>query len=269
MTVTRPALRYHGGKWRLATTVIDRFPAHRIYVEPFGGAASVLLRKRPSYAEVYNDLDGEIVNVFKQLRDNGPALKRLLQLTPFSRTEYFGAYDPADSDLEQARRTIIKSYMGFGSDAIWRASGFRANSNRSGTTPAHDWKNYADAADPLIERLRNVVIEERDAVKVIEAHDTAETFFYVDPPYVHSTRTSAKRYGREMIDEQHTQLAAALHSVKGKVLISGYASELYDGLYEGWNRFEFDSMADGARKRREVLWANFDQNTLFNMESSK
>lgn len=256
--VRRPALRYHGGKWRMAPKIIQAFPPHQIYVEPFGGGAGVLLRKPRSYAEVYNDLDKEIVNVFKQLRDNGPELKCILEMTPFARVEFEAANIPVDDGLEQARRTIIKSFMGFGSDAIRRPSGFRANSNRSGTTPAHDWRNYADVLDHLIERLRGVVIECRDFEQVIKAHDSEKTLFYVDPPYVHSTRSSAKRYSHEMDEKAHTKLATVLNKVKGKVVLSGYESTLYVDIYKNWNKSTFSALADGALKRTEVLWTNFE-----------
>lgn len=256
--VKRPALRYHGGKWRMAKTITPTFPSHRIYVEPFGGGAGVLLRKPRSYAEVYNDLDGEIVNVFKQLRDNGPELKQALILTLFARKEFELATLPAEDPLEQARRTIVKSFMGFGSDAIRRPSGFRANSNRSGTTPAHDWRNYADTLDNLIERIRGVVIECRDYKQVIAAHDSPETLFYVDPPYVHETRTSAKRYTHEMANEEHRALSELLHSVQGKVVLSGYKSALYDDLYSDWHQISFAAYADGALPRTEVIWSNFE-----------
>lgn len=264
MNVARPALRYHGGKWKMASKLIPYFPPHRIYVEPFGGGAGVLLRKPRSYAEVYNDIDAEIVNVFTQLRDNGKELKRLLTLTPFARIEFEEASEPAADPIEQARRTIIKSFMGFGSDSIRRPSGFRANSNRSGTTPAHDWRNYADVLDGLVERLRGIVIECRDYKQVIAAHDSSDTLFYVDPPYVHSTRTSAKRYSYEMADETHRELAEVLNSVKGTVVLSGYDCELYDGLYSGWHKDTVAALADGARPRTKVIWTNFSSNQLFN-----
>lgn len=261
--VKRPALRYHGGKWKMAQDIIPRFPAHRIYVEPFGGGASVLLRKPRSYAEVYNDLDAEVVNVFAQLRDNGEELKRLLELTPFARIEFEEASEPAKDPLEQARRTIIKSFMGFGSDAIRRPSGFRANSNRSGTIPAHDWRNYADVLEHLTNRLRGVVIECRDFEQVIQAHDGEETLFYVDPPYVHGTRTSAKRYTHEMDDSEHVRLANTLHQVNGKVVLSGYDCELYEELYADWDKDTMATLADGARPRIETVWTNFKENRLF------
>jgi len=133
----RPLLRYHGGKWLLAPWIISNFPAHRVYVEAFGGAGSVLLRKERAYGEIYNDLDNEIVNLFRVGRARGDELRRALELTPFSRVEYRLSFEVSDDPVEQARRTVTRSLMGFGSNALCRLvkSGFRANSNRSGTTP--------------------------------------------------------------------------------------------------------------------------------------
>jgi DNA adenine methylase len=181
--VSRPALLYHGGKWKLAPWVITHMPAHRFYVEPFGGGASVLLRKPRSYGEVYNDLDSEVVNVFRILRDPERALQltRLLEMTPFARDEFNQAYEPAADELEQARRTIIKSFMGFGADAVhrraasivgmrskpssWKATtGMRSSVKRSGTTPATDWSRYPSLIGDFTARLQGVVIENRDAV---------------------------------------------------------------------------------------------------------
>lgn len=269
MTVTRPALRYHGGKWRLAPWLQLFFPQHRIYVEPFGGGASVLLRKPRSYGEIYNDLDGEVVNVFRVLRDRGAELHALLALTPFSRAEFELSYKPCDDPVEQARRTIARSFMGFGSAAATgERSGFRANSNRSGTTPAHDWANFAQAVPALIERLNGVVIEQRDASAVAVHHDTPETLHYFDPPYVHSTRSgkvrgtvsqgrsSGKAYRHEMDDQAHRAFAITAHGLEGMVVVSGYQCALYDDLFGDWERFERPAFADGARARTEVVWLN-------------
>ncbi|HEV2540219.1 MAG TPA: DNA adenine methylase [Frateuria sp.] len=264
MTVTRPIVRYHGGKWKLAPWIIANLPPHRIYVEPFGGGGSVLLRKPRSYAEVYNDLDGEIVNVFRVMRDRGAELREAIRLTPFSRAEFAASYIADCNPLEQARRTILRSFQGFGSAAACgELSGFRANSNRSGTTPAHDWANYADAVEALIERLRGVVIEQRDAMAVMVHQDGPETLHYVDPPYVHSTRSTKvnhdlarKSYKHELTDQQHEALASGLKLLDGAVVLSGYASELYCDLYAGWRRVERVAHADGARERIECLWLN-------------
>lgn len=252
--MSRPILRWHGGKWKLAPWIIQRLPKHRVYVEPFGGAASVLLRKPRSYAEVYNDLDGEVVNLFRVARDHGPELLRSLELTPFARDEFVDSYSRADDAVEQARRTVIRSFMGFGSNAHNKATGFRANSNRSGTTPARDWKNYPHALSEIIERLQGVVIENRDAVEVMQAHDGPETVHYVDPPYVIETRDAGQDYRHEMTDADHVALASALRELRGAVILSGYESPMYRDLYAGWRRVSRAALADGARRRVEVLW---------------
>jgi DNA adenine methylase len=263
MKPQRPILRYHGGKWMLADWIISNFPPHRVYVEPFGGAASVLLQKERSYSEVYNDLSGELVNLFRVVRDRGFELVEKLRLTPFARDEYRLSFEVSSDDLEQARRTVIRSFMGFGSNSLCRSiqSGFRGNSNRSGTTPAHDWANLPEAYKPLIERLRGVVIENRDALDLIGNHGKGgTTLIYADPPYVHSTRSEKVHghhgYDFEMTDDQHREVAHVLRSVDAMVVLSGYRSELYDELYSDWSFTDRDSHADGARDRVERLWFN-------------
>jgi DNA adenine methylase len=264
---TRPLLRWHGGKWILAPWIISHFPPHRVYVEPFGGAASVLIRKPRSYAEVYNDLDDDVVNLFRVLRndppENGHKLIDHLIHTPFARKEFDDAYLPTDDPVEAARRLIIRSFMGFGSDGHngARPTGFRANSNKSGTTPAHDWSNYPDALEIIISRLNGVVVEHRPALDVITQHDGPETLFYVDPPYVWATRSKAhnsskKNYRHELSDAEHEQLLDKLLNVAGKVVLSGYDTPLYAQKLGAWYRTEKTALADGARERTEVLWLN-------------
>lgn len=266
-TPKRPAVRYHGGKWKLAPWIVSHFPPHRVYVEPFAGAASVLLRKARSYAEVYNDLDREAVNLFRVLRDDRMAeqLAAAVRLTPFARDEFRDSYAPSDDPVEQARRSVIRSFMGFGSASMNRdhKTGFRSNSNRSGTTPARDWLNWPDQVSVLTERLRGVVIENKAAVDLIPQHDTPLTLFYVDPPYPFSTRSLPRGavspfcYRHEMTDADHQALATVLHAVAGMVVLSGYACDLYDSeLYPDWHRVEVAAHADGARDRTEVLWLN-------------
>lgn len=254
----RPILRYFGGKWVLAPWIIDHFPDHQIYIEPFGGAASVLLRKKRSYAEIYNDLDGEVVNVFRAARDFGEELREKLILTPFSREEFDLSYEETRDPIERARRTIIRSFMGFGSDGVSKKykTGFRSNSNRSGTTPAHDWKNYGDLFDLLIERLRGVVIENKNAIDVMQQHDSEKTLHYVDPPYVFETRSRPSHHGyrHEMTEEDHENLFRFLNGLKRFVVVSGYNSDLYNDLFSEWVKIEKAALADGAQKRTECLW---------------
>lgn len=264
---TRPVLRYHGGKWKLAPWIIAQFPPDRVYVEPFGGAASVLLRKPRAYAEIYNDLDGDVVNLFRVLR--GPRageLVELLRLTPFARGEFKAAYEAADDPVERARRLVVRSYMGFGSPSsnVKVSAGFRANSNRSSTTPAHDWANYPDTLAGIIERLRRVVIECRAAADVMVQHDGSDTLHYIDPPYLPETRSAKLRkglgkrgaYAHEMTAADHEELLESLLVLRGMVVLSGYPSALYDDALADWTRLERRALADGARERTEVLWIN-------------
>ncbi|WP_170759960.1 DNA adenine methylase [Ruegeria lacuscaerulensis] len=265
---TRPVLRWHGGKWLLAPWIIDHMPEHRVYVEPFGGAASVLMRKPRSYAEIYNDLDGDLVNLFEILRsDKGEKLVSNLELTPFSETEFKSAYEATDDPMERARRLVIRSFMGFGSaGASGQSTGFRANSNRSGTTPAHDWCNYPDCLRLVIDRMRGVVVQSRPALEVIRQHDGPETLHYVDPPYMPETRDRGSDYRFEMTVDDHRELLEFLRGVEGRVILSGYPTETYDQVLSGWRRVARKALADGARERTEVLWMNFEpdaQQSLF------
>lgn len=264
MNVTRPVLRWHGGKWRLAPWIISHMPVHRVYVEPFGGAASVLMRKPRSYAEVYNDLDDDVVNLFRVLRSEDAArLIDLLRLTPFAGSEFFAAYDPTDCSVERARRLIVRSFMGFGSNATHKKSGFRSNSNRSGTTPSHDWVNYPDALRLIVERISGVCITCRDAKDVMRGHDAPETLHYVDPPYHFDTRTDqGADYAHELTAQQHVELLAFLRTLQGKVILSGYPHKDYEAILHDWHRIERKALADGAAKRTEVLWMNFKPNSF-------
>lgn len=259
--IARPLLRWHGGKWRLAPWIIAHLPPHRVYVEPFGGGGSVLLRKPRSYAEIWNDLDGDVVNLFRVLRSaDAPRLQSELALTPFARDEFNVAYAPTADPVERARRLVIRSFMGFGSDGHNVGNGrtgFRANSNRSHTTPAHDWAKYPPVLAAVIERLKGVVIENRDARAVMAQQDSAATLHYVDPPYMHDTRASGGgEYAHEMSEADHAELLAFLQTLAGMVVLSGYRHPLYDDALKGWRRVEKAAMADGARNRVECLWLN-------------
>src|SRR5579885_3051649 len=265
--IARPALRYFGGKWRLAPWLIRLFPSHHVYTEAFGGGASVLLQKPRSRGEIYNDLDGEVVNVFRVLQDPAKAkrLEALLRVTPFAREEFDLSYKKSRDDVERARRTIVRSFMGFGSDSITRVTtaskamrtGFRATSWRTHTGAEKDWANYANHIRHFCLRLQGVVIENRDAMKVIESADREDTLHYVDPPYPHDVRKSKSNYRYEMTMEQHRKLADLLHSVKGMVLISSYPGP-YDDLYRDWNWLSYSGtqFCHGAQERRERVWFN-------------
>lgn len=263
MRATRPVLRYHGGKWKLAPWISSHFPVHKVYTEAYAGGASVLLRKPRAHTEVYNDLDGEIVNVFRVLRDPARAreLIRLLTLTPYSRSEYEDSYLPDGDPIEQARRTILRSFMGYGSAGATAWSGFRSGSRLSGASAAGDWARLPASLEVVIERLRGVTIESRPAIEVLRQYDSAVTLHYCDPPYLLSTRNVHSAcnsvYRHEMSEDDHRELASVLHRLRGMVVISGYASSLYDDeLYVGWQRFSTATRANSGAGRTEVIWVS-------------
>ena len=218
----------------------------------------MLIRKPRSYGEIYNDIDSHVVNVFRVLRDPQTAdeLEQLLRLTPFARDEFVLAREPSLDPVEDARRTIVLSFMAYSSDGInsGHHTGFRPDSKRSGTTPAHDWMHWHDQIARFTERLQGVVIENRDWRVLIPQHDSPETLFYVDPPYVQSTRTGTGKYRLENTEDDHRDLAAMLRGVQGMVILSGYKSEMYADLYPGWRVSTHKARSAGRMSRIECLW---------------
>lgn len=260
-----PVLRWHGGKWLLAPWIISHFPKHRRYVEPYGGAASVLLRKEKAFAEVYNDLDDDVVNLFDVLQQPETAhlLIDMLELTPFSRTVFDRSYQPSEDPAKRALNLIVRSFMGYGADGHNDAAptGFRANSDRSGSTPAMDWSRYPDRLRQIVMRFKGVVVERRPAMEVMARNDNETTLHYVDPPYLQSTRSKAhnssrKNYRHELTDQDHEDLLTFLRTLSGFVVLSGYPHPMYDDMLTGWQRETRRTLADGARPRTECLWIN-------------
>lgn len=239
----------------LAPWIISNFPAHKVYVEPYGGGASVLLRKDRSHSEVYNDLDRSVVTVFRVLQSDPDELERRIRLTPFARDEFDLAHEVSSDPIETARRTIIRSLFGFGGNATSpNKTGFRTTSIKSNRVPAMDWTNYPDGIKALTARLAGVVIENRDALEVMSLQDGQDTLHFVDPPYVHDTRSASNNYRYEMNDEDHAALVTFLKTLAGMVILCGYDNQTYAAL--GWETRKAKALADGARERMEVLWLN-------------
>jgi len=260
--VTAPPFTYFGGKLTLAPRIAALFPPHAHYVEPFAGSLAVLLAKPPSRMETVNDLDSDLMTFWRVLRDDPPGLERACALTPHSRVEYQASYDrPADlPDLERARRVWVCLTQG-----------------RVGQLKRTGWRHYLDPAGssigmpgylagyvariaPACERLARVSLECRPALELVEAFAPyGDVLMYVDPPYLGSTRRSGG-YAHDMYAEaEHRELAGALSTVRGTVVLSGYPSPLYDGLYAGWHRVDIaTSTGQGGtwESRTEVLWSN-------------
>lgn len=251
---TRPVLRWHGGKWRLAPWIISQFPAHKVYVEPYGGAASVLLQKPPAVTDVWNDLDENVVSLFRVLREQPEALGDLLRLTPFARAEYHTLYAPAEDPLERARRFIARSFMGQSSKGALRKSGFDARINPDGfASRIRCLRALPDELSIIADRFANVIVEQRPATEVFKLYDRLGVLFYVDPPYLSARE---KHYTHEMSASDHAALLDVLRGLVGMVVLSGYSGPLYDEALSDWHRIELATYADGARPRTEVLWLN-------------
>jgi DNA adenine methylase len=261
---SRPLLRYFGGKWAMASWIISQFPKHKSYVEPYGGGGSVLLSKGVVNAEVYGDLDGEIVNLFKVVRDNKAELIEKIELTPYARDEFKASYEPSPDKIEQARRTLVRSWMGFASSATSGGrSGFRNGADRRGyTLPVHDWATLSPVIAQIAQRLRAVIVENRDALAVMRQYDAPETLHYIDPPYVAETRSDTYKavYRHEMSDDDHVKMLDCLKSLKGMVVVSGYESALYAEHLKGWKSLKREAKAGGKStgdlSREEMLWLN-------------
>lgn len=259
----RPALRYYGGKWALAPWIVSHFPHHTSYVEPFGGAASVLLRKQPAKFEIYNDVAEDVVNFFRVLRDREEELRRSLSLTPFSRLEFSLALEATDDPLERARRFYVRSWQGWSGSTQKPYDGWKLQPrdwHKQNTEIDRRWLNL-DHLLPIADRLRRVQIECRPAGKVIAQCDSAETLFYVDPPYPHTTRSRRWRgiaYQHELSDDDHVHLLNQLLKVEGFVVLSCYESGFYSHTLEGagWRKVSKSTNTLRGTACVEHLWLN-------------
>ena len=266
MATIRPPVKWYGGKYYLARRIIEHFPPHRIYLEPFGGGASVLLNKPPCEVETYNDLDLRITRLFRVLRDRSEEFTQRVRLTPYSQVEFDDAahYPAGAGDLDKAVCDFIRWRQSFGGQGrSWSFTTARSRGGMAGDVNA--WWTAIEGLPQIIDRLRRVQILCRPAVEAIGRFDHPESLIYCDPPYLHSTRSQGATdvYGVEMSDDEHRELANVLHRCQGRVVLSGYGSRLYDELYAGWRRVEFDiaNHAAGGRKKArktECLWMNFE-----------
>ncbi len=226
----------------------------------------MLLNRPPSPVETYNDIDGEVANFFRVLRDDKDRLIEAIGLTPFSREEFSRAVSgPAGAlpDLERARRFFVRARQARTGLAQTASLGRWANcknTSRAGMSGAVSrWLGSVDDLPGIALRLLRVQIENRPALDVIRLYDSPGTLFYCDPPYVHSTRGDAKAYRFEMDDRSHRDLARALAHCQAKAAVSGYRCDLMDHLYQDWRRVDAPpKIAHSIKKpRREALWLNY------------
>lgn len=269
-----PPLKWHGGKHYLAARIVAIMPPHTHYVEPYAGGLAVLLAKSPDgVSEVVNDVDGRLTNFWKVLQDEEmfAAFHRLAEATPFSELEWQRArHSGAALRKHLTRNEMIQEATAFfvlcRQSLAGRMKGFatlsRSRTRRNMNEQASAWITAVDGLPSVHARLRRVVVLDRPAVQVIRSEDSENTIFYLDPPYLKETRSVPDVYGFEMSRADHCELLDLVRTVRGKVMLSGYPSTLYDDALGDWNRRTFDlpnNAAAGKSKAREteVLWCNF------------
>ena len=268
MTSLTPPLKWAGGKRYLSDHIIERFPPHTHYVEPYAGGLAVLLKRKPGgHSEVVNDLDGRLTNFWKVLQHPGnfEQFQRRAQAIPFSETEWNDAEDDLYDDDPVIR--AIAFFVRVRQSLAGRQGAFslltRTRVRHDVNAEADAWVNAVDGLRDVHVRLRHVVVLNQDALDVIRSQDGPATLFYCDPPYVHGTRTDTTVYqDAEMSDAHHRELLEALNAVLGKVILSGYLCPLYDEMLADWNRDDFEvpnhaSNSKTKRKMIESIWTNY------------
>lgn len=263
-------LKWPGSKWNIANKIVELMPKHNIYLEPFFGSGAVFFNKQSCNTEILNDLDGEIVNLFSMIRDNPEELARLIYFTPYSRSEYKESYDRNGSDIEKARQFLIRCNMARAGMQYY-SSGWRHAGPVAGSTckqrVSGDWNNIPRRILEAAERLKDAEIENTNALELIKKYNRKDCLIYVDPPYLLSTRRQ-RYYNVEMTeDHEHEDLIKVLKEHSGPVMLSGYDSDIYNSLLDGWSRKEIKTNAEQGKERIEVIWTNYkitEQISLFN-----
>lgn len=257
-------LKYPGAKWRISEWIISHFPDHKVYCEPFFGSGAVFFNKPQTYIETINDVDGNIVNLFKVCRDTPEELARLIELTPFSREEFEDCYEKSDNPIEQARRTLVRYHQSFGTCNSSKRS-WRNVQTYGGPRTATMWNYLPGRIAEVCERLKETQIENIDAIDLIKRYNDENTLIYCAPPYLQSLRKK-NMYAHEMTDEQHIKLLEVLKESKSKIVLSGYDNSLYNETLIGWNTDEKKTTAQKGKHWVEKLWYNFNLLQTFEKE---
>lgn len=254
-------LQYPGGKKRLAPWIVSRMPGHHSYLEPYFGGGAVLFEKPAAPIETINDLDGDVVNFFRVIRDEESRKKLVdwLRHTPYAREAYEESFKrPPRDAVERAGYFAVRSMQ---------SHGFRLNENcgwkkdvhgREAAYALHNWNRLPESLGQTAARLKQVQIENRPALELIKAFNHENVLIYADPPYVLSTR-ARKQYRYEMTDEEHRELLEELCRSQAKVMLSGYDCELYREYLGGWRKVQTMARTQSGDRRVETLRMNFEQ----------
>ena len=254
-------MKYPGAKWSLAHWIIDHFPPHHSYLEPFFGSGAVLFTKERSAIETVNDRDGEVVNLFDWIRKDPDRLAEVIYWTPYARDAYDMAWEKRDTETDSFQRAVnfyTRLMMGHGFRITGEKVGWKNDvQGREAAYAANGWCKAPDIIRKAAERLRGVQIENRPALELISRFNYKNVLIYADPPYLFGTR-HGKQYRYEMTDADHRDLLDALKAHKGPVILSGYDSKLYNDALQGWHRDEVGAQIQTGKKRREILWMNYE-----------
>ncbi len=255
----KAVMKYPGSKWRIAKWIIDFFPDHHSYLEPFLGSGAVLFNKPRSHIETVNDLDGNVVNLFEWIRKDPERLAHEIYYTPYARQVYDDVFSSVSEDsFEKAVNFYIKLNMGHGFRTNGEKVGWKNDvQGRERAYASQDWCNLPEKILQAAERLRGVQIECRPAVELIQRFNHERVLIYCDPPYMLETR-HGKQYRCEMNDAEHRALLEVLLKHRGPVAISGYDTKLYQDMLAGWKRYENISYSQVCSRKQEVLWLNYE-----------
>lgn len=258
-------LKYPGGKWRIANWIIGFFPKHKVYLEPFFGSGACFFNKIPAYIETINDLDGDIVNLFKVCREYPQELAYLISLTPFARDEFKNCYEHTEDNLEQARRTLVRYHQSFGTSNSSKNS-WRNVQTYGGPRCATMWNDLPEIILQMCDRLKDAQIENTDALTLIERYNDKNTLIYCDPPYLQDIR-KRNIYAVEMENKKHIELLSVLKRSKSKIILSGYDNEFYNTELSDWFTAEKETTAQMGLHRTEKLWMNFNPDVQLTLEN--
>lgn len=248
-------LKYPGGKWRLAQWIISHFPPHKVYCEPFFGSGAVFFTKSPCNIETINDIDGDIVNLFRVCRDHPEDFARALYFTPWARDEFRSCRNKTDNPIEQARRTVVRFHQFYGT-CHHSPNSWRNVQKFSGPRVTSEWNQLPDIVLQICDRLKQVQIESVDAIKLIKQYNDNNSLLYLDPPYPLEIR-ERNMYKNEMTEAQHEELLQAALKSKSNVIISSYDNDLYNDMLKDWCTAEKCSTAITGGKRIEKIYMNF------------
>lgn len=263
MSKPRPTIKYPGAKWSIADWIVSLMPPHKSYLEPFFGSGAVFFTKPPSAIETINDLDGEIVNLFRVVRDTPEALEWAVALTPYSREECERAWErhragDVTDPVELARLTLVRYSQTHGSCSYYKSGWKNDRAGRERAYAAQYWASLPAWIAGAVDRLKDAQIEHGPAVDVIRRFAHPDVLIYADPPYVLSTRKQ-RMYNVEMAeDDQHEELLAALLAHPGPVMLSGYDNELYNDTLKGWDKLQMPARCECGGARTETLWLNYE-----------